>query len=291
MDNIPIHLLQAFVVFNDSKNIVEASARLRLSQPGLSKQLKQLEEFLPAKAFVLSGRKKMLTPYGLSLHARIKEKIGNLQQVAESAWAEHSEPAKAKVRITGRREILDRLSVGLRFKGRVTFAEAGNDEVISSLIALKSEIGIAHYVPDTAELVARPLFREEFQLAVPRKFFTHRPRFDAGLVTSLQQLPCLAYKVEDELIRSLFSFYSVKNPNVVLSRVTENYSSLSAMMIAEMGWAILPSYVQCDEKSCWTYAIPARALPSRQFYLVYRSEFKATGWFKELIGEIQHCIK
>ncbi|HEY8272056.1 MAG TPA: LysR family transcriptional regulator [Pseudobdellovibrionaceae bacterium] len=61
MENIPVHLLNAFVVFNESKSIGEAAVRLQITQPALSKQLKQLEERLPNAVFTFSGRKKVLT--------------------------------------------------------------------------------------------------------------------------------------------------------------------------------------------------------------------------------------
>ncbi len=290
MKKIPIHLLQAFVTFSDSKNIMEAARTLGLSQPGLSKQLKQLEEFLPGKIFTLKGRKKELTPFGQQLYKKIKDQIGSIQEVVKEAWALNASPTHATIRILGRRGILDRLSWQLKFPGTLVFSESSNDAVIHSMKAQEAELGIVHTFPNSSELIAKPLFKEEFQLVIPKKFFSRQPNLEFDLMMKLIDLPCLAYRYEDELVDSLMANYSIdKDPQVF--RVTESYPSISEMAAAQMGWAVLPSYIRFAEKNCWSLSIPAKALPSRQFYLVYRSEFKSLDWFRELLDEARQCFR
>lgn len=291
MGKVPLHLLEAFVTFSESKNIVEAANILGLSQPGLSKQLKQLEYLLPGKVFTLSGRKKELTPYGLELHKKIKDQIGGIQEAAKEAWLLNASPAHATIRILGRRGILDRLSGQLKFSGTVIFSESSNNAVIDAMKAPKAELGILHTFPNSPELIAKPLFKEEFQLVVPKTFFTRKPNLGPELVKKLMDLPCLAYRPEDELIESFLAFYSMGSRNRAVFRATESYSSIGEMAAAQMGWAVLPSYIRPPEEKCWSFLIPSKALPSRQFFLVYRSEFKSLGWFKELVAEVQNCFR
>lgn len=290
MNELPLHLLQAFVTFSESKNIVEAAQKMGLSQPGLSKQLKQLEEHLPARVFLLKGRKKELTPYGRELHKRIKKQIGEIQEQARQAWLLNASPAQAKLRILGRREILDRLSPRLAFPCSLIFSEASNAAVIEAMEGSRAEVGIVHSVPVSSRLIAKPLFNEEFQLVLPRSFFARRPLLDERLLQKLVDLPCLVYRPEDELIQSLLKFYSVNGEGMKFSRATESYPSIREMTAAQLGWAVLPLYIQLPEEKCWSFRIPAKALPSRRFFLLYGPEFRSLAWFKDLLAEIQSAF-
>jgi DNA-binding transcriptional LysR family regulator len=289
MKKIPIYLLQAFVTFSESKNIVEAARSLGFSQPGLSKQLKQLEAILPGKIFTLKGRKKGLTPFGHELYRKIKDQIGSIQEAAKEAWIMHVSPSQATIRILGRRGILDRLSWQLKFPGTLVFSESSNDAVIHSIKSQEAELGIVHTFPNSSELISKPLFKEEFQLVVPKKFFRRRPSLDSNLMRKLMELPCLSYRYEDELIDSLKEHYSIGSGTQVF-RVTESYPSISEMAGAQMGWAVLPTYIPII-KNCWALHIPVNALPSRQFYLVYRPEFKSLDWFRDFVAETQQCFR
>lgn len=289
MQKIPLHLLESFVAFRESRNIMEAAARLGISQPGLSKQLMQLEQMLPGRIFTISGRKKTLTPFGLALYQRVREKVGSLQREIETAWALHASPQNAALKILGRRGILDRLSPKLRFEGSLYFEESQNAETLKALLEARGEIGIAHSPISTHELIARPLFQEEFQLVVPKSFMKRPPKIGAALLEALSQYPCIAYKPKDELTERFFASYSVGASNLRMIRATENYESIAAMVASGMGWAILPSYFS-PEKSCWSLPIPGRELPTRLFYLVYRKEYSTLPWFKDLLGEIHRCF-
>ena len=288
LPNLPLHLLQSFVTFNESKNILEAARKLGLSQPGLSKQLSQLERALPGEGEHLAGRKKTLTPFGRELHRRVKEKIGSLQSEAQAAWALHSRPEQARVRLLARRGVLDRLSNKLKFRGSIFFQEAANEKILQSLLNLEAEIGVTHTAPSSHELIAKPIFREEFQLVIPRKWMSSRPTLNQDLIRKLSTLPCLSFKAEDELLRGLFASAEVRDFR--LARTTENYQSLSQMVEAELGWAILPSYFSVPRSTAWCLPIPSKTLPSRQFYLLYRREFASLGWFQDLLAEIRDCF-
>jgi DNA-binding transcriptional LysR family regulator len=68
LDNIknmpPLEYLRSFVIFVESRNIVEAAQELRISQPLLSLHLKGLEEALGLSLFEFKGKKKILNSSG-----------------------------------------------------------------------------------------------------------------------------------------------------------------------------------------------------------------------------------
>jgi DNA-binding transcriptional LysR family regulator len=246
---------------------------------------------LPGKVFTLIGRKKELTPFGRDLHKKIRDQIGGIKEVAKEAWLLNGSSAQATIRILGRRGVLDRLSGRLKFPGTLIFSESSNIGVIDAMKASAAEMGILHTFPNSPELIAKPLFREEFQLVVPKRFLTRKPNLDAEMVEKLLDLPCLAYRPEDELTEAFLSYYSIDNQGKKVFRATESYPSIAEMAVAQMGWAVLPSFIRVADEKCWSFPVPAKALPSRQFYLAYRSEFKSLGWFKELAVEVQKCFR
>jgi DNA-binding transcriptional LysR family regulator len=290
MEQIPIHLLNAFVVFNQSSSITEAARRLQITQPALSKQLKQLESFLPQAVFTTSGRKKVLTSYGEDLHRRLQEKLGNIQEVIQQTGTLHASPQQAVVRIAGRRGVLDRFSSQLSFEGSLYFEEKSNESTLEAILSRTIDVGIVHKVPDHFEIIAKPLFREEFQIVIPKSFVTKRPTFGANLYSQLQPLPCLAYRPDDELIQAAFALNPRDMKSLQMRRATENYLSLAEMVEAELGWALLPTYLPVSEKKNWVVPIPPRILPSRQFFLIFRKEFASVPWFKALMIDIRKCF-
>jgi DNA-binding transcriptional LysR family regulator len=290
MEDIPIQLLNSFVIFNDSKNIIEAANRLGISQPGLSKQLKQLEQQLPDRIFTIRGRKKSLTPFGKELHRRIKSRIGNLQREIEVARILHTSPNLVTLRIAARRGILDRISSKLKFTGGLIFEESSSDGVLHSLQHMKADIGITHTLMNSHELIAKPLFVEQFQLVIPKTLCANRPEIGSELCSQLLELPCLGYGVRDKILETVFWFYSVSPEKLRIVRATENYLSLLDMVEANLGWTILPKYLRITEKSHWTIPLPASAVPTRRFHLVYRAEFSRMAWFQELVSEMRACF-
>lgn len=289
--DIPVSLLNAFVVFNDSANISEAASRLGVTQPALSKQLRRLEDSLPAPVFIQTGRKKTLTPFGRDLHQRLKTRLGDLRDVVRDSWTMHASPAQSTIRIAGRRGLLDRMSTKLKFEGTLIFQESSNDEVMQSLRSLEADIGIMHRIPETHELTVKPLFREDFVLAVPKNFLPSPPTLGPALMAKLRELPCLGYKPDDAILKSFCDFHGVDLASLRMTRATESYPSLGEMAEARFGWGVLPAALNLSEARCWLLPIPAKMLPARHFSVVYRPEFASVPWFKELIGDIRRCFE
>lgn len=283
-------LLNSFIVFNESKNIVEAANRLGITQPALSKQLREFESGLKVPVFTTQGRKKVLTPFGRMLHQQLLKRLGNVHKVIEDTQVRYQSVDHAKLNIVGRRGILDRISQKLNFKGSLFFIESSNEQIVESLQNLKAEVGITHIVPDSHELMAKPLFKEEFHLLIPKVLFSGKPILGENLFLKLKELPCLGYKPDDQIIHSVCSFYSLSALDLKIVRATENYNSIKEMVTANIGWAIIPSYLKVPAKDTWVIPIPNKVLVSRQFFLIWRAEFSSVPWFKELISEIQSCF-
>lgn len=190
----------------------------------------------------------------------------------------------------GRRGVLDRLSSKINFQGSMIFLETSNDQTVKTLLNLESEIGIAHSLPDTPELTARPLFREEFRIVIPKNFILSKPTYGKSLFAHLKNHPCVGYKNRDEILKAACSYTESEMIDLRMPRITENYASLLDMVNRKHGWAVLPSYLEISEKLNWSISVPEKVIPRRQFFVVYRPEFSSIAWFKNLLSEIQSCF-
>ncbi|OFZ31283.1 MAG: hypothetical protein A2622_01445 [Bdellovibrionales bacterium RIFCSPHIGHO2_01_FULL_40_29] len=275
------------MVFNDSQNITKAAEILGITQPALSKQLKALEAKFPQPIFSTQGRRKILTFFGRDLQNRIKGQIGNIQESIQESLLLHSDMKQVKIRVSGRQGVLDRISKKLEFQGTLIFNESSNQQVIDDLLCMRAEIGIAHDFPNSFNLVAKPLFKEEFKLVIPKKFLLKSKKYGKSLFEELKLSPCIGFKAEDEILNQLCTDNSISKSQLQMSRITSNYSSVAKMVDAGFGWAVIPSYLEVDLKRNWSIPVPLEVLTSRKFSILYRHEFSKTPWFNDIIKEIK----
>ncbi|MFN7729844.1 MAG: LysR family transcriptional regulator [Bdellovibrio sp.] len=290
MPDIPIQLLQAFYIFGQSASMVEAAKTLGITQPALSKQLQALEHHLPTAVFTQVGKRKVMTSFGENLHRQLHLRLADLNQVVTQVSNLSVEAEGARVRLSARREVLDRIAAQVRFTGALIFLESSHDETLKALQERRTDLGLTHKAPESFELIAKPLFRETFQLVIPKKLKSPI-RSDKDLFEHLPGLPCLAYKEQDEVLESLFKSQGLSLRNLKIARVTSNYQSLAKMLEAGLGWAVLPTYYPMSPQHNWILKIPARLHDPRDFQVLYRRELSQAAWLKSLILEIQRVFK
>lgn len=291
MQKIPLHLLEAFIAFCDADNIVAAAARLGISQPALSKQLKLLESHLEQPLFVFRGRRKVLTSYGHDLHLKLKEKVTGLQEIVEQTTSIHSDPKNSKVRIATRREIIDRFADQLKFPGSIQFLELANEPAVDAILNRRVDIAIVHKIPDTLELFAKPLFKDHFMFAVPKKLMKQIPSDEKALWKQLMGLPCVCYKLPDDVFVQVCKEYDIQIEDLKVVRTTANYLSVAKLVNAGIGWALMPTHITALSSNVWCKPVSLKVFPPRQFYGICRPELKNAPWLRPLLKEIEGCFK
>ena len=68
-----LRTLRYYLAVASEKNITRAADLLHVTQPTLSRQLKEMEEELGKQLFIRSNRKITLTPEGILLRSRAEE--------------------------------------------------------------------------------------------------------------------------------------------------------------------------------------------------------------------------
>ncbi len=290
MSKIPLHLIEAFLSFCETGHIQSAARQIGISQPALSKQLMALEKMLPHPIFAFQGRKKVLTAFGEELFRQMRSRFQGLQETIQQTAGHHADPARAFVRIASRREILDRFADRVRFPGTLQLIESPNPSTIAGILERKLDFGIVHQMPDSHELVAKPLFRDHFMLVIPKKLMKTPPAKSKDLWALLKALPCIPYKKPDEILGPICETNGVSFDSLNITRVTANYLSVAKLVNAGVGWAAMPTHISTVGTGNHIIPVPHKTFAPRQFYAVYRAELKGAAWLRLLLSELQICF-
>jgi LysR family transcriptional activator of glutamate synthase operon len=81
--NMKIEWLESFMQTTEKKSLTKASEALHMSQPALSKQIRNLEDELGAKLLIRSTTGVALTPSGQILFERNKTIINEMNTVRD----------------------------------------------------------------------------------------------------------------------------------------------------------------------------------------------------------------
>lgn len=279
--------LRYLVAIADScLNITQAAERVHATQPGLSKQLKQLEDELGFQLFIRKGRSlDSIAPAGVQVieHARrILAETANIRSYAANERGEHSGRLLLATTHTQARYVLPSVIAGIKRdfpRVNVDLLAAGDSEVLGALdqadLALISTTGS---VPQGG--VAVPLFRWRRVLLVQD---TH-PLADIQGAPGLAELalhPLISYESSthaDSSLQRTFASAGV-SPQIAMTARDANLiktyvrAGLGAGLLAEMAIGpredadlrILPAPVELPE--CITWAVIPRGRVLRDYAL------------------------
>ncbi len=291
MNKIPLHLYKSLIVFADSASLSEAALKLEITQPGLTKQLQNLESLLPHKIFTQEGKRKKLTSYGEALAHQIKNKIEGLENIIEQTSQQFNTPEESTVRIMGRIGVLSRFFSKLNFPGCLIFEDASNDATIKGILNRSADLGITFFKQDSLELIAQPLYKEKFKLVISKKLLQKKPETIKKTFEQIRHLPCLTYKQQDEIFDTILTHFNLKSSDLKIKRTLANFDGLLAMTENKIGWTLIPRQFYVDMNNNWVVDIPSSIHPDRQFYLYYRKELRSLPWLKLLVDEIKNCFE
>lgn len=281
--------LRYLVAIADSGlNITLAAERVHATQPGLSKQLKQLEDELGFQLFVRKGRSlEGIAPAGERVleHARrILEEAGNIRSYAANERGEHAGRLLLATTHTQARYVLPPVIAAIKREFpqvNVDLQAAGDAEVLQKLAQDGADLALissAGSVPPGG--LAVPLYRWRRVLLLPR---TH-PLASLERAPTLAELaahPLISYESStraDSSLRRTFTAAGVE-PQIAMTARDANLiktyvrAGLGAGLLAEMAigaredgdLCILAAPAELPE--CITWAVIPRGRVLRDYAL------------------------
>jgi DNA-binding transcriptional LysR family regulator len=251
---VELHQLQCFVLVLEEGGFKRATARLHITQPGLSYQIKQLEEELGVQLFHRRSGGITPTEAGRVLLQHAYQVINAVQE-AHQAVRELSDGATGEIRIGTVN------SVGTYFLPQVLWEIRGkhpmvrpkilyrnSDELLEALLGNKLDVAMVADPHPDRRLRYETVLEEAISLvSSPSHPFFGRPSVEPAELKGVQFVSLSPQTPTGALIRTYLDKLGVQFEPVVS---TDNVETVKRMVEAGMGVAFLPDMVTSAEIAC-----------------------------------------
>ncbi|QES89114.1 LysR family transcriptional regulator [Rhizosphaericola mali] len=247
---IELRHLKYFQILAEELHYRKAAERLFISQPGLSRQIKQMEELLNVKLFERSRREVQLTAAGKYLKLETDKMFlhfleinSNLEKIAQGVIA------TLKLGFIGSavQTILPQLLKKIKKQYpsvEITLSELSNEKQMELLLKNELDFGFARIKETPLGLKSLPIFTEKFMLVLPK----NHPKYQ-GKKTKL-----LDFKEESFILFSkeyshsyydlIMSIFLQQGFQPKVSLRTVNALTIFTMVEQHQGIAIVPTSLQ-----------------------------------------------
>lgn len=162
-----------FLAVADELHYRKAAEKLFISQPGLSRQIKQMEEILETPLFIRDKKKVTLTPAGAYLKAEVEFMINHLE-VTKKQLKLVAEGDFGEIRIgflgSAMQTVVPDLLLKLRDKFpqiKTSLDELSNNAQVNAILKDKLDIGFVRLARVPEGLGMRTILKETFSLVLP----------------------------------------------------------------------------------------------------------------------------
>ncbi len=239
--------LRYFLAVAEELHFRKAAEKLYISQPGLSRQIKQMEDDLEISLFERHNRKVKLTVAGKYLQKEITKNLKNLYDIFDHArLLNDGINGSLKFGYVGSamQEVIPKILPQFRKKHPkviFSFNEMDNKMQIESLLNRDIDIGFVRLERVPAGLEIRPVFEDTFSLVLPENHPVNKNNF-----TGLKQFKNESFILFD---RSYSESYFEKVMQIfdhsgfapLISHNTVNASSIYRLVENNFGVSIVPT--------------------------------------------------
>jgi len=183
-NQIELRHLTYFLAVAQELHFRKAAEKLFISQPGLSRQVKQMEEILETQLFERNKKKVVLTPAGHYLKKEVEYIFNHLEKV-ERQLKLVGDGNSGELRIgflgSAMQQVIPELLLGLKEnypKVKTSLEELSNVAQVDAVLKDKLDIGFVRVsrVPSTLEM--KTVFTDTFSLVLPERYPMLTREFD-----------------------------------------------------------------------------------------------------------------
>jgi DNA-binding transcriptional LysR family regulator len=244
---VELHQLQCFIAVLEEGGFKRATARLGITQPALSYQIKRLEEELGVQVFHRG-------PGGITPTEAGRVLLDHAQRVIATVREAHQAVRELSDGVTGEIRIGTMKCVGTYFLPQVLWEirakhplvrpkllYRNSDELLESLLANQLDVAVVADPPPDDRLRYQTLFEERISLVSgPGHPFYGRPRVDVAELKEVQFVALSPQTSTGALIRSYLVELGLA---VVPALLTDNIETVKRLVEAGMGVTFLPDMV------------------------------------------------
>ncbi|MBR4375891.1 MAG: LysR family transcriptional regulator [Spirochaetia bacterium] len=273
-----LYHLKTFYFTAKYKSLTKAAEFLCITQPAVTKQIKQLQSHYNLKFLDIIGKKVILTDAGLNLYT-IAERIFDMESQAEEAIKDFQEYNKGKISILASESFgsyhipyIIRDFKQTRPEISISIQTATNKDIIESISELKEDIGFISAPVQNPKISVHEILEDEIVLvASPNCKFTDTHELN---ILDLEGKEIIMHE-QGSVIRKVVDAFLKKNKiDMCMKYEISNSEAIKKLVENNMGMAFLTkSIVHKELKSGELISIP---VPDknfrRKYYMIYHSE-------------------
>lgn len=245
-----IRHIKYFLAVAENLHFRQAAEKLYISQPGLSRQIKQMEEELGVTLFERHNRKVTLTPSGEYLKIELTGIVKNIDIVLQHAKL-MGQGIEGKLRLgyigSAMQSIIPEFLLQIREKHpniKVDLKEMDNQVQTTGILDKKIDLGFVRMdrVPRGIEI--RPLYKETFSLVLPK----HHP-IDSSNFKNLSQFRDESFIMFDasyspSYYEKVMQIFDNAGFSPIISHKSVEANTIYRLIENNFGVAIVPTSLQ-----------------------------------------------
>lgn len=275
-NQIELRHLRYFLAVAEELHFRKAAERLYISQPGLSRQIKQMEEDLKLQLFERANKKVHLTVAGEYLKTEVTLLLKNLDNSLNHAQLLHNgEEGKITIAYVGSamQNIIPDLLIKCRTEYpnlRFNLKEMDNASQVKAAMNSAIDLGFVRLQQSHPQLNLQPILNDGFCLVLPKNHPISKANF-----TSIRQFEKDSYILFDEAYspsyyERVMSIFEDAKFSPKVSHHTVHANTIFRLVEKHFGVAIIPSSLKegyaMDVKFIELDALPQRAILSAMWH-------------------------
>lgn len=267
-----------FLAVAEDLHFKKAADRLSISQPGLSRQIKEMEEHLGFALFERNNRNVRLTPAGKYLKEELSSILTDIQVVMQHA-GHLAEGKKGEIHLgyvgSAMQTIIPQLLVRYRERHsgvHFSLSEMDNHRQLEGLLSQKIDVGFVRLnkVPKTLSIL--PVFEETFSLVLP----LDHPLSEVGLsnlaVLKDESFIFFEKSYSSSYYEKLLSIFESSGFSPNISHTSVHATTIYRLVENKFGVAIVPTSLSTNH-SFKVKFIELKSIPQRAIlYMVWHFE-------------------
>ncbi|AXT19113.1 LysR family transcriptional regulator [Flavobacteriaceae bacterium AU392] len=243
-----------FLAVAEDLHFRKAAERLYISQPGLSRQIKQMEDDLGIILFERHNRKVQLTNAGIYLKNELTLNLKNIQHTLNHAKSIHKgDNGSLKMGYVGSamQNIIPDLLLKFRTKSSniiLNLNEMGNQKQIDELLSNNLDVGFVRLERVPRSIAIRPILKESFCLVLPEDHSINKNNFKD--ITQLKNESFILFdpKYSTSYFEKIMQIFDDGGFSPLVTHKTIHASSIYKLVENGFGISIVPKSLMSEHQ-------------------------------------------
>lgn len=246
---IPTYLIETFVYFGETSNLVKTAQILKQTQPTTSRQIELLQGYFKKPLFKTVGRNKLLTEYGKQVQQYYKKSVFELRELQAKMPSIYFENQKEKLIVAARSEILQKYISELNFKSTTEFLSLTGQEIRQRMHNQLIDVAVLQENFESLYYFRKKLFQSNWKVIFPSSWKSKTSNLSKLLqfINQASPLPFASYDHELQAIKA--NWIDPKSfPKLNIEMIASDWRLIHEAVKKQSCWSIVPCDFAKDDR-------------------------------------------